>query len=545
MTRAKLIAALASCDNKRDRNPPRKHGNIPAADRREGAHRQPRRDRRARHPRVPRDGLGTVAVYSDCDRRALHVRLADEAYHHRRRVRRARATCASNASSTSRGDRGATLVHPGYGFLAENEDFAQACVDAGLTFVGPTPQAIALMGSKTAARDGGDRAPACPSCPAPTRRSTTTRTDAAIVAAEADADRLSAGREGRGGRRRQGHAHGRDAEPICSPAIRVARSEAGSAFGDAAVYLERRLIEPAAHRDPAARRRARHGAAVRRARVLDSAAAPEGRGGVAVAGARRRHAARDGRVRGARSHARSATPTPARSSSCSTQTGAFYFLEMNTRLQVEHPVTEMVTGIDLVQWQLRIALGERLTISPEQALTPRAHAIECRIYAEDPDRGFMPSPGLVRALSGARRARHPRRPRRGAGLRDPGLLRLDDREAHRLGRHRATRRSRGSRACSTSTASSACRTTVPFFRWLVRPAGVPSRQLRHDLSRRAARRPQGTAVRRADRRRRATTPRSSPRWRRGSWPTAPRRRDPTARPARGAGPSRTGGLRPS
>ncbi len=128
---------------------------------------------------------------------------------------------------------------------------------------------------------------------------------------------------------------------------------------------------------------------------------------------------------------------------------------MNTRLQVEHPVTEMVTGIDLVQWQIRIAQGERLTVDPERALTPRAHAIECRIYAEDPDLGFMPSPGLVRALSvpGGPGIRDDRGV--AAGFEMPDFLRLDDLEAHRLGPIRALTRSRASAARSTSIASSA------------------------------------------------------------------------------------------
>jgi acetyl-CoA carboxylase biotin carboxylase subunit len=339
-------------------------------------------------------GWSTVAVYSECDRQALHVRSADEAY----------AIGPSPAGeSYLRIDRivdvakksGATLVHPGYGFLAENEDFAQACVDAGLTFVGPTPQAIALMGSKTAARRAAIAVgvPVVPGTEAPFEDSAT---DAEISAAAAGIGyplvvKAVAGGGGKGMRTVNAPAD-------LLPAVRTAKSEAGSAFGDTAVYLERRLLRPRhieiqlladthgtvlpfVERECSIQRRHQ--------KVVEESPS------VALNAETRRRMAECAAL-----VARSVGYTNAGTIEfLLDEDGKFYFLEMNTRLQVEHPVTELVTGIDLVQWQLRIAMGERLTIPPERALTPVAHAIECRIYAEDPDAGFLPAPGLVRALS--------------------------------------------------------------------------------------------------------------------------------------------------
>jgi acetyl-CoA carboxylase biotin carboxylase subunit len=339
-------------------------------------------------------GWSTVAVYSECDRQALHVRSADEAY----------AIGPSPASeSYLRIDRivevakksGATMVHPGYGFLAENEDFAQACVDAGLTFVGPTPHAIALMGSKTAARKAAMAAavPVVPGTEAPFEDSAT---DAEISAA---AERIGyplvvkavAGGGGKGMRTVNTPAD-------LLSAVRTAKSEAGSAFGDRAVYLERRLLRP---------------------RHIEIQLLADTHGTVLPfvereCSIQRRHqkvveespsVALDAQTRRRMAECAALVAKSVGYTNAGTieflldEDGKFYFLEMNTRLQVEHPVTELVTGIDLVQWQLRLAMGERLTIPPERALTPVAHAIECRIYAEDPDAGFLPAPGLVRALS--------------------------------------------------------------------------------------------------------------------------------------------------
>ena len=338
-------------------------------------------------------GLGAVAVYSDCDRAALHVRLADEAY---------AIGPSPSAESYLRIDKmvdaakraGATLVHPGYGFLAENEDFAQACVDAGLTFVGPGPNAIARMGSKTAARLAAVEAgvPVVPGTAAPFDM------DAPDAAIAVEAARIGfpllvkavAGGGGKGMR----DVHAAADLPA---AVRMARSEAMTAFGDGAVYLERRLIGP--RHIEIQLIGDQHGTIVpfverecsiqrRHQKVVEESPS------LAISDTTRRAMAA--------SAARIATHVGYTNAGTIEflvdRDEQFYFLEMNTRLQVEHPITEMVTGVDLVQWQLRVAQGERLTIDPERALTPRAHAIECRIIAEDPDRGFMPAPGLVRAI---------------------------------------------------------------------------------------------------------------------------------------------------
>ena len=183
--------------------------------------------------------------------------------------------------------------------------------------------------------------------------------------------------------------------------------------------------------------------------------------------------------------ARAATAAPAPSSSCSTTDGAFYFLEMNTRLQVEHPVTEMVTSIDLVQWQIRIARGERLTIDPARAQTPQGHAIECRIYAEDPDEGFLPSPGLVRGL----------RPASGPGIRDDGGVAAGytvpvfyDSMIAKLvawADSRTEAIARMARALREYEVLGV-KTTIPFFIWLMRKPDFVGRPVRYDLPRSAA-----------------------------------------------------------
>jgi acetyl-CoA carboxylase biotin carboxylase subunit len=409
-------------------------------------------------------GLGAVAVYSECDRTAPHVRLADEAY----------AIGASPpGESYLRIDRildaarrsGADAVHPGYGFLAENETFAAAVGEDGLTFVGPTPDAIALMGSKTAARLAAERA-GVPVVPG-TREPLPNDASDAVITAAADAVgypllvKAVAGGGGKGMRTVTDRAD-------LLTAVRAARSEAATAFGDPAVYFERRLTRP---RHIEVQILAdEHGTVVpfverecsiqrRHQKVVEESPS------IAVDASTRRRL----------TSAAAAIARAARYTNAGTieflldEDGEFYFLEMNTRLQVEHPITEMVTGVDLVRWQLKIADGERLELDERAVLTPRGHAIECRIYAEDPDNNFLPSPGPILAL----------RTPAGPGVRDdsaaaagtdvpiyydPMISKL---VAWAEDRPRAIARMR--RALDEYVVSG-IPTTLPFFRWLMEEA---------------------------------------------------------------------------
>ncbi len=350
-------------------------------------------------------GLATVAVYSDCDRAARHVREADQAFHIGP-SEAARSYLRIEGLIDAARRAGADAVHPGYGFLAENAAFARACRDAGITFIGPSPEAIDLMGSKTAAREAAIRA-GVPVVPGTEKSLDESVPDDDIVRmAEAVGYPLVVKAVAGGGGKGMRTVTDRGA---LVHAIHTARSEAGSAFGDTAVYLERLILQPRhieiqllgdqhgtivpfVERECSIQRR--HQKVVEESPSL--AVSPD---------LRRRMAAAAAAIARTVSYSSAGTIEFLVDAG-----GAFYFLEMNTRLQVEHPITELVSGVDLVQWQIRIARGEHLDIDPERALTPVGHAIECRIYAEDPDLGFMPSPGLIREL----------RPASGPGVRDDG-----------------------------------------------------------------------------------------------------------------------------
>jgi acetyl-CoA carboxylase biotin carboxylase subunit len=338
-------------------------------------------------------GLQTVAVYSECDRTALHVRYADEAYAIGPNAPRESYLRIDTLIDVAR-QSGADGVHPGYGFLAENAGFARACRDAGLNFIGPSPEAIDLMGSKTAARQAamdagvavvpGTKDPLGPDVP---------DADVAALAETVGYPILIKAVAGGGGKGMRTVLQAAD----LPGSLRAARSEALSSFGDARVYIERRIMKPRhieiqllgdlhgtvlpfVERECSIQRR--HQKVVEESPSL--AVSPD---------LRRRMAAAAAAVARRVGYSNAGTIE-----FLVDQSGEFFFLEMNTRLQVEHPITELVTATDLVHWQIRIARGEKLTLDPEALLTPVGHAIECRIYAEDPDRDFMPSPGLVTAL---------------------------------------------------------------------------------------------------------------------------------------------------
>jgi acetyl-CoA carboxylase, biotin carboxylase subunit len=337
--------------------------------------------------------LSPIAVYSECDRSALHVRFADEAYPIGPSAPRESYLRIDRLIDAAR-QAGADAVHPGYGFLAENEDFAAAVRDAGLTFIGPTPEAIALMGSKTAARVAAKRAgvPVVPGTEDPLAPDVTD-VEIARVASEIGYPLLVKAVSGGGGK---GMRTVRDPAELAG-AVRAARSEAGAAFGDAAVYLERQLTRP--RHIEVQLLGDQHGTVLpfverecsiqrRHQKVVEETPS------LAVSPA----------LRAEMTSAAAAVARAVGYTNAGTieflldESGRFYFLEMNTRLQVEHPITEMVSGVDLVRWQIRIARGERLDLSADRLLTPSGHAIECRIYAEDPDNSFLPSPGRILQL---------------------------------------------------------------------------------------------------------------------------------------------------
>jgi len=333
-------------------------------------------------------GIETVAVFSDADAHALHVRTADRAM--RIGPPPARESYLNIAAIIAAAQAaGAQAIHPGYGFLSENPAFAEACAAAGLTFVGPPADAMRAMGSKSAAKALMERSgvPLLPGYHGSNQ-------DPHFLAAQAEQAgfpvviKAVSGGGGRG-MRVVGNIAGFDA------ALREARQEAASAFGDDRVLIERYLERPrhievqvfadtqgnAVHlfeRDCSVQRRHQ--------KVIEEAPAPG-------LDPRRRTAMGQAAVAAARAVGYVGAGTV----EFVADEDGFYFLEMNTRLQVEHPVTEMVTGFDLVEWQLRVASGEQLPATQEE-IGLAGHAIEARLYAEDPARDFAPSTGRVVAF---------------------------------------------------------------------------------------------------------------------------------------------------
>ena len=330
-------------------------------------------------------GIQTVAVYSEADRESLHVRFADDdvcigpAAARESYLKIPRLIAAAEIT-------GADAIHPGYGFLAENAEFAETCVASNITFIGPTAEQIRVMGDKSAARkamfDCG--VPIVPGTPGPVDDA-----DAALEFAKSIGFpviiKASAGGGGKGMR------VAKDADEFLR-SFSLARSEALSAFGNGDVYVEKYLSKPRhiefqimgdmhgnlihlGERDCSVQRRHQ--------KLIEEAPSP-----AMTADLRERMGA--DAVRGAKAIDYVGAGTI---EMLLDEDGSYYFMEMNTRIQVEHTVTEQLTGIDLVKEQIRVAAGEPLSVRELPAL--RGHVIECRINAEDPSRGFQPSPGRI------------------------------------------------------------------------------------------------------------------------------------------------------
>src|SRR5579863_5019149 len=330
-------------------------------------------------------GIESVVVFSDVDRKALHVRKADYAYHIGPATASESYLNIDKILDVARRS-GAEAIHPGYGFLSENAGFARACRDADIKFIGPSPESMEMMGSKTRARQNMKRA-GVPFVPGSER-------GLDLDAAERMAEQIgypvmlkaAAGGGGKGMRM----VSSRDE---LHSAYENARSEAQRAFGDNEVYIEKFIINPRhvemqifgdehgnvvylGERECSVQRRHQ--------KVLE-----ESPSSIVDENMRRRMGEIAVRVGKAANYYNAGTVE-----FLVDQDRNFYFLEMNTRLQVEHPVTELVTGLDLVHLQMRVAAGEKLPFRQED-IGIRGHAIECRIYAEDPSNHFFPSPGQI------------------------------------------------------------------------------------------------------------------------------------------------------
>jgi acetyl-CoA carboxylase, biotin carboxylase subunit len=335
-------------------------------------------------------GIATVAIYSDADERALHVQEADESvaiggytplesYLIIYKVMKAAV------------DTGADAIHPGYGFLSENAVFAQAVADAGMTFIGPTPRAITMLGDKTAARDIAiqSKVPISPGSDG----AVTSLKEAQKIVKSIGLPVIIKAAAGGGGKGMRIVEH----ENELDSSFTMAQNEARTAFNDDRVFIERYIVQPrhieiqilADHHGNVLYFPERECSIQRRHQKVveespSTAVTPEIRQAMGEAAARLVQAA-DYTNAGTLEFLLDAN-------------GQFYFMEVNTRLQVEHPVTEMVTGLDFVEWQLRIASGEPLTMQQDDIAEPKGHAIECRICAEDVYNKFLPDIGKVEMM---------------------------------------------------------------------------------------------------------------------------------------------------
>ena len=334
-------------------------------------------------------GIAAVAVFSEVDRAALHVQRADEAYPIGPAPASESYLNIERILDVARRS-GADAIHPGYGFLSENPNFARACAEAKVKFIGPPASAMEAMGSKTRARQNMEKA-GVPFVPGTAKglRSAKEAEEVAVKLGFPVMLKAAAGGGGKGMRLIENVGD-------LPSAFETARSEASRAFGDDEVYLEKAIVNPRhiemqilsdehgntvylGERDCSIQRRHQ--------KVIEEAPSP------AVSPEMRRHMGQIA-VRAAQAVEYTNAGTI---EFLVDQEGNFYFLEMNTRLQVEHPVTELVTGLDLVQLQIRIAAGEPLPFG-QKDVQLRGHAIECRVYAEDPANNYFPSPGKITSL---------------------------------------------------------------------------------------------------------------------------------------------------